>query len=123
MQELTDFSRAVVVVDDDAEMRSTLQELLEMHGYRVLTAGNGHEAMKLMAQKGAPALLILDARMPVMTGRQLLGLLQRHEALREIPVVMVSATPEASPPQGVQACLLKPFPLNELMDVVRQHCR
>jgi CheY-like chemotaxis protein len=123
MEELADFSRAVVVVDDDAEMRSTLQELLELQGYRVLTAGNGHEAIKLMSQKGAPALLILDLRMPVMTGRQLLDLLQRHEVLREIPVVTVSATPEACPPEGVQACLLKPFQMSELMDVVRQHCR
>lgn len=123
MQQRADFSRAVVVVDDDAELRSLLAELLELQGYRVLTAGNGHEALKLLSEHGAPALLILDLRMPVMTGRQLLGLLQRHETLREIPVVTVSSTPEPTPPAGVQACLLKPFQLSELMDVVRQHCR
>jgi CheY-like chemotaxis protein len=123
MQELADFSRSVVIVDDDAEMRSVLQELLELQGYRVLAVGNGHEALKLLSEKGAPALLILDRRMPVMTGQQLLALLQRHAALREIPVVMVSATPEPAPPVGVQACLLKPFQVSELMDVVRQHCR
>jgi len=123
MQEPSDFSRAVVVVDDDPEVRSTLQELLELHGYPVLTAGNGHEAIRLLSQNGAPALIILDLRMPVMTGQQLLGLLQRHQALRNIPVVMVSATPASTPPEGVQACLLKPFQMSELMSVVRQHCR
>ena len=123
MQEPSDFSRAVVVVDDDPEVRSTLQELLELHGYPVLTAGNGHEAIRLLSQNGAPALIILDLRMPVMTGQQLLGLLQRHQALRNIPVVMLSATPAPIPPEGVQACLLKPFQMSELMSVVRQHCR
>jgi CheY-like chemotaxis protein len=124
MREPSDFSRAVVVVDDDAEVRSTLQELLELHGYPVLTVGNGHEAIKLLSEKGAPALILLDLRMPVMTGQQLLGLLQRHQALRDIPVVMVSAARDAAPPpEGVQACLLKPFQLSDLMAVVRQHCR
>jgi CheY-like chemotaxis protein len=121
MNEPSDFSRSVVVVDDDPDVRATVQEMLELQGYPVLTVGNGHEALKLLSQKGAPGLILLDMRMPVMTGQQLLGLLQRHQALREIPVVVVSATPERAP-VGAQACLVKPFQANELLDVVRQHC-
>ena len=117
----TEFSKSVVVVDDDPDVRSSVQELLELQGYPVLTAGNGHEALKLLSQKGAPGLILLDMRMPVMGGQQLIGLLQRHEALREIPVVVVSAT-QASPPEGTQACLVKPFQVQELLTVVRQHC-
>jgi CheY-like chemotaxis protein len=121
MQNTLDFSRAVVVVDDDPEVRDTVREFLELHGYGVLTAGNGHEALKLLSQRGAPGLILLDMRMPLMTGQQLLGLLQRHPALREIPVVVVSATPGHAP-EGAQACLSKPFQIHELLDMVRQHC-
>jgi CheY-like chemotaxis protein len=121
MREPSDFSRSVVVVDDDPAVRACVQEMLELQGYPVLAVGNGHEALKLLSQKGAPGLILLDMRMPVRTGQQLLGLLQRHQALREIPVVVVSATREHAP-VGAQACLLKPFQANELLDVVRQHC-
>ena len=111
----------MVVVDDDADVRETVRVLLEVRGYRVLTASNGHEALTLLSEHGAPGLILLDLRMPLMTGEQLLGLLQSHPALRETPVVVVSGNDEP-PPAGTRACLLKPFRLRELLHVVRQHC-
>jgi CheY-like chemotaxis protein len=121
MHEALDSRKSVVVVDDDADVRATVRTLLEVRGYRVLTAGNGHEALELLSEHGAPGLILLDLRMPLMTGEQLLGLLQRDPVLREIPVVVVSGNDE-QPPAGTQSCLMKPFRLRELLHVVRQYC-
>jgi CheY-like chemotaxis protein len=121
MHEALDSRKSVVVVDDDADVRETVRTLLEARGYRVLTAGNGHEALELLSTHGAPGLILLDLCMPLMSGEQLLGRLQGHPALRETPIVVVSGRDEP-PPAGTRGCLMKPFRLRELLGVVREHC-
>ena len=121
MHEVLGSMKSVVIVDDDADVRATVRLLLEVRGYRVLTAGNGHEALALLSEHGAPGLILLDLRMPLMSGEQLLGLLQRDPVLREVPVVVVSGADEPLP-TGTHSCLMKPFRLRELLHVVRQHC-
>lgn len=121
MDEALDPRKTVVVVDDDPDVRDTVRLLLEVRGYRVLSAGNGHEALALLAAQGAPGLILLDLRMPLMSGEQLLGELQRHPLLREVPVVVVSGAEEPLP-AGTRSWLMKPFRLRELLHVVREHC-
>jgi len=116
-----DSRKSVVVVDDDPDVRDTVRLLLEVRGYRVLSAGNGHDALALLAAHGAPGLILLDLRMPLMSGEQLLGELQRDPVLREVPVVVVSGADEPLP-AGTRSCLMKPFRLRELLHVVREHC-
>src|SRR3954464_3668536 len=66
--------RAVLVVDDEEMVRHFMRRVLEEHGYQVLVAGNGEEALSI-ATTFAIDLVITDIRMPVMTGRQLGALL------------------------------------------------
>jgi CheY-like chemotaxis protein len=79
-------SGTILVVDDDAEGRATIQEALEDEGYEVWTADNGKEALQRL-RSGRPDLVFLDLLMPVMDGWQFLEAV----GAEEIPVVVVSA--------------------------------
>src|ERR1019366_7530385 len=75
----------VLVVDDDALMRSLLAKTLEKEGYRVISAGNGVEALAL-AREHRPQAITLDVMMPQMDGWEGLQELKADAKLREIPV-------------------------------------
>jgi CheY-like chemotaxis protein len=82
--------RTVLVVDDDSDIRSSLHDLLDDHGYRVVLATNGQEALAYCRANPVPDCIVLDLWMPVMDGWQL------AEALTEsrfppIPIVVVTA--------------------------------
>jgi CheY-like chemotaxis protein len=83
---------AVLLVEDDAAIVSALAEALRAQDMAVATAGNGHEALQMLRNGLRPSVIVLDLMMPVMDGWDF-----RHEqlhdpALRDIPVVVVTAT-------------------------------
>jgi CheY-like chemotaxis protein len=82
----------VLVVDDYADSRVTVRELLEEHGYQVAEAANGQEALDFLVA-GVPRvkLIVLDLQMPVMSGWQFLRVLDSYVRLSAIPVLVVSA--------------------------------
>jgi len=80
----------ILVVDDERDIRETLQEVLELEGHHVQTAANGLEALKRMRAE-RPSLVLLDLMMPVMNGFELLERLQKERGLEEVPIVVVSA--------------------------------
>lgn len=110
----------VLVVDDDADIREALRDLLEGEGYRVRTAGDGAEAVALMEAE-PPCLVILDLMMPVMDGWQVAGHMHDAEQLASIPVCVVTATPEWAPADS--ACVMrKPVDVRRLLAVVHERC-
>src|SRR5512147_2937062 len=62
----------VLVVEDEADLRSALVELLSLWGYRVSTASDGREALERLSVGREPVLMLLDLQMPVMDGDALL---------------------------------------------------
>jgi CheY-like chemotaxis protein len=82
----------ILVVDDEPAVRDTIGQLLEGEGYRVRTASDGADALTQI-EREAPALVLLDLLMPVMTGDQLLDRLRADG--RRIPVVFISALSRA----------------------------
>jgi two-component system cell cycle response regulator DivK len=82
----------ILVAEDDEDNRFTLQVLLEMRGYRVLTASNGHEAIGI-AERAQPDLILMDLRMPVLNGLAATRQLRQHSdlRLRQIPILALSA--------------------------------
>jgi CheY-like chemotaxis protein len=82
----------ILVAEDDEDNRFTLKILLEMRGYRVLTAANGHEAIDV-AEREHPDLVLMDLRMPVLNGLATTRQLRQHSdaRLRQIPVLALSA--------------------------------
>jgi adenylate cyclase len=83
-------SGSILVVDDDRVNRMLLARTLATLGHRVATAANGREALdRMLAQE--PDIVLLDVVMPEMDGIDVLERIKRHQALRAVPVIMVSA--------------------------------
>jgi CheY-like chemotaxis protein len=112
----------VLVVEDEADMRAGIVELLDGDGFAVGWAANGQEALDLIEEGVRPRLLLLDMQMPVMDGWTLLELRRNHPVLRGVPVVLTTALDRLHiVPDDVVACLQKPVDPDRLLDVVRQH--
>jgi CheY-like chemotaxis protein len=103
----------VLIVDDDLAIREAVGELLSDAGYDVELAENGAVALKRVRRHSKPALLLLDMMMPVMSGFELLELLEDGDVdLNQVPIVVLSAFSfppgPAGSPGGIKACLSKP---------------
>jgi two-component system, cell cycle sensor histidine kinase and response regulator CckA len=110
----------ILFVDDDRSVREMVIPALTEHGYRVVGAANGAEALAVHNQYEREIRLILtDMAMPVMDGTDLLSILHRRNP--QLPVIVMSGTydPEKAPlPTAVTAFLAKPFRLEQLLSVV-----
>jgi CheY-like chemotaxis protein len=82
----------VLVVDDDHAITSALLELLESEGYRAVSAENGKRALELVEAGLRPSAIILDLMMPVMDGWDFRFQQLQHQAIRDTPVVILTAT-------------------------------
>jgi PAS domain S-box-containing protein len=82
--------RPVLVVEDDEGTRQVLRKSLTKQGWAVAEAADGREALRRVAEQ-PPGLILLDLMMPEMDGFEFLEDLRRHEAWREIPVVILTA--------------------------------
>jgi len=109
----------VLVVDDDADIRETLREAVEMVGCTALLAKDGQDALQVLGQH-RPCLIILDLIMPVMTGEELLAALRREPELAQLPVVVSTSAPKRAP-AGVPV-LPKPIDLRAFWAWIRQNC-
>ena len=115
-------NRHILVVDDDAHMRSLLQVVLESEGYVVDTASDGLIALdKLIHQQALPAVILLDQHMPRMNGLQLIEALRQQEAACLDSIIVLSAdrdTLQEACRLGISRCLDKPFDLETLLLLV-----
>ena len=91
-----------------------------MTGVEVFTASNGQDAIEVLGTMPRPGLILLDLMMPVMPGHDFLKYMTATPALRDIPVVVVSAAPVTL--RGVAGFLKKPPDLDELLATVRHFC-
>jgi CheY-like chemotaxis protein len=80
----------VLVVDDDADHRDLLTEALHGMGYEAAQAENGKVALDILAER-LPALVLLDLKMPIMSGWAVLEALQQMPHASSIPVLVISA--------------------------------
>lgn len=116
--------RAVLVVDDDPDIRKVVAANLAAEGIKVHTAANGYEA-QAQALKLSPDLIILDVGLPGRDGLQVLAALRGHPDTANIPVVLLTArTSDTDIWEGWKAgaayYLTKPFNPDELLHFVHQ---
>lgn len=115
--------KRVLVVDDDAEVRSSVADVLEEEGFDVQTAENGLHGLRVLAGGPQPDVILLDLMMPGMDGWGFMGELRRSPQLERIPVVVFSAhgDPRAVAAQ-LQAAghLRKPLRLDELVQAIER---
>jgi diguanylate cyclase (GGDEF)-like protein len=86
---------AVLIVDDDEMARDVLTRRLERVGYTVTTAPGGQQALELIAEQPTFDVVLLDIKMPGLTGFQVLQAIRRVHSLTELPVIMVTSSDES----------------------------
>jgi CheY-like chemotaxis protein len=111
-----------MIVDDDRDIRESLQEILADEGYPVVTAANGREALALLARLPRPCVVLLDLMMPVMDGWEFLREVQARAVLRGVPVIVVTASHVPEKPAGAAAMLKKPIRLEQVLQALEAHC-
>ncbi|MBP7960453.1 MAG: response regulator [Caldilineaceae bacterium] len=109
----------ILVVDDEATLRKLMQFHLRPHGYNVITAGNGVEALEVINSQ-IPALVIIDVMMPEMNGYELTRQLRKNPRTAHIPIILLTALSNVQEKvEGFQAgaddFLIKPAELPELL--------
>jgi two-component system response regulator MprA len=111
----------LLVVDDDHDILFSLQDALEMEGYRVATAASGREAVESLRRGLRPDLILLDLMMPEVSGWAFRTWQRSQEELADIPVIIVSgqglSAAEVSR-LGADGYLPKPLDLDELLSAV-----
>lgn len=110
----------VLVVDDEASIRDLVAVMLSDEGYNVVSAQNGQEALRLVAEK-RPDLIVTDWMMPVMGGEKLIQVLHDANSAKRAAVIVMSAAlnPDFESTR-VAAFLPKPFDSARLLETVRQ---
>jgi CheY-like chemotaxis protein len=115
----------ILVVDDEAQIRFLISELLSEEGYTVAQAANGREALiYLQTAKPLPCVIILDLMMPIMNGWEFLRIRQQNPVFAPIPIVVISAarTFATATLLGAQEALAKPLDLDRLLATIQQYC-
>lgn len=110
----------VLVADDDDEFREALVEIIAAEGWHVWQARNGEEALQHTLEL-QPDVLVLDHRMPALTGAEVVERLRAENI--QTPVVFVTAAheiAEIASSVGVRCHLRKPFGFDELAEVLRR---
>lgn len=117
----------ILVIDDEIHILELLSYNLKKEGYDVITAETGEEGLEYL-HKEKTDLLILDLMLPGMNGMEVLNQMREDEALRQIPVIMLTAKQdEKSKIEGLELgaddYLSKPFSIKELIARVRSLLR
>ncbi len=117
-------SGKILVVDDEPHIVRLMQVNLERVGFTVVKAYDGNEALEQIRLE-QPDLVFLDAMMPHMDGFEVLQNLRKHQATRDLPVIMLTAKAQDADifrawQSGVDGYLTKPFNPVEIMAIARR---
>jgi CheY-like chemotaxis protein len=108
----------VLVVDDEADIREAVSEVLSDEGYDVEAAGDGAEALRKL-HSYHPCLVLLDLMMPGMNGWEFRAAQKHDPEVSKIPVVVLSALGRVGSIDA-QGFLPKPFELDDLLSQVKR---
>ena len=116
---MTDRPSFILMVDDDPAILDSLRFLFEDEGYRVQTSEKGEYAESLRDENGGlPDLIVLDVLLSGKDGRTICRKLKSQDETRHIPIVMISAYPDAersTKDVGADAFVAKPFAIDEVL--------
>jgi two-component system, OmpR family, phosphate regulon response regulator PhoB len=116
--------KTVLLVEDEADLASTLEYNLQREGYRVRIAPDGRTALAELAQDPPPDAVLLDLMLPDISGTEICKRLREHERTRDIPVIMLTAKGAEIDrvvgfELGADDYVVKPFSVRELLLRVR----
>lgn len=113
----------ILIAEDEPDIRELIAFTLRFAGFEVVTTANGQEALEA-AQREVPDLIMMDVRMPKMTGYEACRAMKADPNIQHIPVVFLSAKGQESEIKegleaGAEEYLLKPFAPDQLIERVR----
>ncbi len=114
--------KAILLIEDNAEIRENMAEILELAGYKVHTAGNGKDGVAKAVQE-KPDMIICDIMMPVLDGYGVLYMIQKNVDLQGIPFIFLTAKSERNEirkgmEMGADDYITKPFDGTELLNAI-----
>jgi CheY-like chemotaxis protein len=116
----------ILLIDDEADMRIALAELLEDEGYTVCQAKDGKKGLQFLQDNPKPKLILLDYMMPEMGGAEFCEKLRLNSQWASIPVALVSAatlSKEKRASMGLAAFIEKPIQIEKFLAIVEQYCK
>ena len=119
--ERTGVTPTILLAEDHLDRREAMRALLEAHGYRVVEAANGREAVE-RALEERPDLVLMDIMMPEMDGFEATRVLRSQELTRGVPIIAVTAMDGAqrlSLQAGANDFIAKPIDTRGLMAKIR----
>ncbi|MEL7503493.1 MAG: response regulator [Cyanobacteria bacterium J06554_6] len=113
----------ILVIEDEAQVRENIKEILELNGYTVFTADSGTKALPL-AKEHFPDLILCDVMMPGLSGYEVLDLIRQNQDTAAIPFIFLTAKADQRDlrqgmNQGADDYLTKPFEAQTLLDAVQ----
>jgi CheY-like chemotaxis protein len=117
-------TRPILLVEDDSDTREALEAILSAEGYEIITASNGVEAIQKAMASERPCVIVLDDRMPLMSGQEFLANREKHPKLAGIPVVFISGDLDTIEHMAQHATVTfkKPFAIASFLESIREHC-
>jgi len=110
----------VLVIEDDPDIRALMTHRIAEPGIEVISAGTGEQGLGLAASR-RPDLIVLDIRLPGISGWQVIERLNSDDELKDIPVLIASIVDPADEPNDtVRVHLVKPFPRGQLEAAVKE---
>lgn len=115
-------NKKILVAEDEVDIRGLIKFSLEFIGLEVVEASNGEDAVE-KADQEQPDLILLDVRMPKLSGYEACKVLKEQESTKEIPVVFLSARGQEREIKhgldlGAEEYILKPFAPDQLQQRV-----
>jgi CheY-like chemotaxis protein len=110
---------SILIVDDDPSFRELYRMALRLEGFKVMTASNGVEALRVLEQE-TPSVVVLDINMPCLDGWSVLRELRAHPATRATPVIIVTGTDVHRATERAAAILNKPVMPDQVLPVIRR---
>lgn len=116
-----------LVVEDFEDSRFMMRQLLEMAGHKVIEATDGEQAVEVALQK-KPAIILMDLSLPKLDGLAATREIRRHEMLREVPILAVSAhdgdeSRTAALEAGCDDYITKPIDFDHLNNLVHRYLK
>ena len=113
----------VLIVEDDADLRDMMAQLLSLEGYNTATVANGREALEYLQNGDRPDVILLDLMMPVMDGWEFRRRQQSDPDVADVPVIVLSALDRARAADvDANEFLKKPLDFDRLLTLVRSYC-
>jgi CheY-like chemotaxis protein len=116
----TGMARPVLIVEDNADLREMMAQLLSVEGFEPRVAVNGRDAIDQLAAGLTPAVILLDLMMPVMDGEHFLEQYRRDPRCAGIPVIVLSATSDSTPHVEASAVFRKPLDFARVLEAVNR---